>query len=160
MQKNQIITYIPTDPNNYDSDIDEIIEMVFSLQDANPTTKINRKESVKNSFTIIIDDAQIINGFSARKEPSSAIKKLVIGGRSKLITGIFVTHRYGALPRIMSGNCASLISLSVSTVDQDITKRLFGVDFSEYVGMLTDFRWLHTDLLGETTTKYEKVAIL
>lgn len=160
MQKNQIITYIPTDPNSYDEDIDAIVEMVFALQDANPTTKINKKETVKNSFNIIIDDAQILNGFSARKEPSSAIKKLTIGGRSKCITGIFIVHRYGALPRLMSGNCANLISLSTSSVDQDITKRLFGISMEEYEGQLTDFRWLHTDLLVETTTKYEKVDII
>ena len=162
LQKNQVITYYPMNPETYDYDVDDIIEMVFALKDANPYITIKDKDGkktlIETQYHIIFDDAQIINGFSNRKDPSSAVKKLVIGGRSKNLKGTFIVHRVNALPRIMSGNLGQVIMLSSSGIDADNMKRILGFEMDD-VGTLTDYRWVHIDLLSDTLTKYSAVSI-
>ena len=162
LQKNSIVAYHPVDPEYYDEDVNSVIETIFNLKDEIPAVKDDKGVYHEISYHIVIDDSQILDGFDSRRSPSPSVKKLTIAGRSKKIKGTFVVHRFGALPRIMNGNVGDLIVMNVSSIDLDITKRLFGIDFEPIMPELVDYRWVYTDLLQNTPmpTKYAPVKLV
>tara|TARA_R100000655_G_scaffold94568_2_gene136070 strand:+ start:2836 stop:3465 length:630 start_codon:yes stop_codon:yes gene_type:complete len=147
MRKNPITVFYPMQPEFYEDDVDQLIDSIFHLSDANPEA----------SFTIIIDDANILKGFDNRGIPSQQIKKLAVAGRSKRIRGMFITHRLGNLPRIMNGQLSSLIVMSVNTMDLDYAKKIFGMDFEPLSMELFDFKWAVVDLIDEKTYRFNPV---
>jgi len=147
MRKNPITVFYPMEPEFYEDDVDQLIDSIFHLSDANPEA----------SFTIIIDDANILKGFDNRGIPSQQIKKLAVAGRSKRIRGMFITHRLGNLPRIMNGQLSSLIVMSVNTMDLDYAKKIFGMDFEPLSMELFDFKWAVVDLIDEKTYRFNPV---
>ena len=146
LSKNPIVTFYPTDPTYYEVDIDEIIETSFSIAD-----------DVEGGIVLIIDDANIIRGFDSRGQPSPSVKKLTIAGRSKGIRGLFITHRIANLPRLMNGNLSGLILMSISSMDLDYGRKIFGQDFEPLLPELVDYRWAYVDLLDEHTYKFNPV---
>ena len=134
-------------PEFYEDNVDQLIDSIFHLSDANPEA----------SFTIIIDDANILKGFDNRGIPSQQIKKLAVAGRSKRIRGMFITHRLGNLPRIMNGQLSSLIVMSVNAMDLDYAKKIFGMDFEPLSMELFDFKWAVVDLIDEKTYRFNPV---
>ena len=152
MSENSVTVFYPLDTEFYETDVDSIIEGVFKLSGA----KRKKKDPIP-SFVIIIDDANIIRGFDSRGQPSPMVKKLAVAGRSKRIRGMFITHRLGALPRLMNGNLSALIVMNINPMDNDYAKKIFGVDFDPIVGELGEYRWAYIDLLNETIHKYNPI---
>ena len=162
LQKNSIVAYHPIEPEYYDEDVNSVIETVFNLKDEVPAVKDDRGEYHEMSYHIIVDDAQILDGFDSRKNPSSSVKKLIIAGRSKRIKSTLIVHRFAALPRLINGNVSNLVVMNVSAIDLDITKRLFGIDFEPIMPELINYRWVYANLLDNTPTptKYAPVKLV
>ena len=148
MSKNPIVTYYPTEPEFYEVDIDEIIETCFQVVD-----------DVEGGIVLIIDDANVIRGFDSRGIVSPAVKKLTIAGRSKGIRGLFICHRISNLPRLMNGNLSGMVLMSISTMDLDYSKKIFGQDFESLIPELVDYRWAYVDLIDEKTFKFNPVPL-
>jgi len=149
IKKNQLGIFYPTDPANYENDVDELIEMVFALSNQNS----------KSNFTIIVDDCNILTGFDNRGHPSPSMKKAVIAGRSKRIKLITITHRLANLPRLMNGNISGLLLMNMNAMDSDYGQKIYGLDFEELITGLSDYRWAFVDLLTENIEKYNPVKI-
>ena len=145
--KEQLVVYYPSNPENYEGEVDYIIEEVFDMSDANEDAQ----------FVILIDDVNVLDGFTSRGFVSPSVKKLVIAGRSKGITGCFLCHRLGNLPRIMNGNLSSLIVLSINPMDNAYAKRVFGIDFDIETSHLNNYRWVYADLIEDKTYRYSPV---
>lgn len=148
MSKNPIVVYYPTDPEYYEVDLDDIIETSFQIVD-----------DIVGGLVLIIDDANIIKGFDSRGQPSPAVKKLTIAGRSKGIRALFITHRIANLPRLMNGNLSGMILMSISNMDLDYGKKIFGQDFEPLLPELIDYRWAYIDLIEERTYKFNPVPL-
>ena len=144
--KNPIVTYYPIEPEFYEVDIDEIIETSFSVVD-----------KVEGGIVLIIDDANVIKGFDSRGVVSPAVKKLTIAGRSKGIRGLFICHRISNLPRLMNGNLSGMVLMSISSMDLDYSKKIFGQDFEPLMPELVDYRWAYVDLIDDKTYKFNPV---
>ena len=144
--KNPIVTYYPIEPEFYEVDIDEIIETSFSVVD-----------KVEGGIVLIIDDANVIKGFDSRGVVSPAVKKLTIAGRSKGIRGLFICHRISNLPRLMNGNLSGMVLMSISSMDLDYSKKIFGQDFEPLMPELVDYRWAYVDLIDDKTFKFNPV---
>jgi hypothetical protein len=132
--------------------VDEIIEEAFEMAELNSDA-----EDGPPRFVILIDDVNILDGFSSRGTISKSVKKLVVAGRSKGILGCFLCHRLGNLPRIMNGNLSGLVVLNINPMDNDYSKKIFGVDFDSHISELGNFRWLYVDLIDESITRYSPV---
>jgi len=148
MRKNQITVFYPSDPAYYEEDVDSLIDSVFDLADSNPEA----------SFSIVLDDANVLKGFDNRGNPSPQVKKLAIAGRSKRIRGLFITHRLGNLPRIMNGNLSALILMSIPSMDVEYSRKVFGVDFEPILPELHSFRWAVVDLLTEHVHTFNPIS--
>jgi len=148
MSKESIVSYYPKDPEFYEVDLDEIIETLFAIAD-----------DVEGGIVLVIDDANVIRGFDSRGQPSPAVKKLTIAGRSKGIRGMFITHRIANLPRLMNGNLSGIILMSISSMDLDYGKKIFGQDFEPLLPELVDYRWAYVDLIEERTYKFNPVPL-
>jgi len=147
LRKNSIGIYYPSDPANYELEVDAIIEGTFQLANSNPDS----------GFVIILDDANILKGFDNRGTPSSSVKKLAVAGRSKNIRGMYITHRIGNLPRIMNGNLSGLVLMSISSMDLEYSKKIFGVDFEPVLPELHSYRWAYVDLITEKMSLFNPV---
>jgi len=124
-----------------------LIDGIFDLADSNP----------ESSFSIIIDDANILKGFDNRGVMSQQVKKLIVAGRSKRIRGMFITHRTGNLPRLCNGNMSALILMSMNSMDIDYSKKIFGMDFTDLISELGDYKWAVCDLIEEKTYRFNPV---
>jgi len=144
--KNPIVTYYPIEQEFYEVDIDEIIETSFSVVD-----------KVEGGIVLIIDDANVIKGFDSRGVVSPSVKKLTIAGRSKGIRGLFICHRISNLPRLMNGNLSGMVLMSISSMDLDYSKKIFGQDFEPLMPELVDYRWAYVDLIEDKTFKFNPV---
>lgn len=147
LQKNPVVNFFPNDPAFYEVDIDEIIESVFDNSD-----------SSEGGFVIMLDDINVVKGFDSRGSPSPAVKKLAIAGRSMGIRGVFITHRIANLPRIMNGNTSALIMLSISEMDIDYGRKIFGMDFTDLIPELKDYKWAYVDLINENILQFNPVG--
>ena len=79
MEKQTLTVFYP-DPMNLEETMDETIDALFDMKDANPNMKC----------TIVIDDAQVF--LSSRKNASDAHRRLALLGRSREINAIYVSH--------------------------------------------------------------------
>lgn len=79
MEKNVLTVFYP-DAVDLELTMDETINALFDMRDANPDLKT----------TIIIDDAQVF--LSSRKRASDAQNRLALLGRSRQINAIYVSH--------------------------------------------------------------------
>lgn len=146
LEKQPIVNFFPTDPEYYEVDIDEIIESLFTYHDRS-----------EGGYVLILDDINIVKGFDSRGQPSPSVKKLAVAGRSMGIRGVFITHRIANLPRIMNGNTSALIMMSVSSMDIDYGKKIFGQDFTDLIPELKDYKWAYVDLINEKTYQFNPV---
>ena len=79
MERNTLTVFYP-DSTGLESTMDETINSLFDMKDANPEMKC----------TLIIDDAQVF--LSSRKQASDAFRRLALLGRSRSLNAIFVSH--------------------------------------------------------------------
>jgi len=149
LRKNRIVVFYPLNPEQYERDIDDIIEAVFDLAHVNEDT----------GFHLTIDDSNILKGFSNTGRPSGSVMKLAIAGRSKGVRGLFITHRLGNLPRIMNSNLSSLLLLSMNASDNEYAQKVFGLDFTDLISDLTAFRWSVVDLIEEKIHRFDPIAL-
>jgi hypothetical protein len=152
ISKERLAVYYPPAPEDYEVDVDDIIEEAFQMVEENADA-----EGGPPRFVIMIDDVNVLDGFSSRGVVSKSVKKLVVAGRSKGISGCFLCHRLGNLPRLMNGNLSGLVVMNINPMDNDYARKIFGVDFDAYVDELGDYRWLYVDLIDESTSKYAPV---
>lgn len=147
LEKQPIVNFYPSDPAFYEVDIDEIIESLFDNSD-----------SSEGGFVLILDDINVVKGFDSRGQPSPSVKKLSVASRSKGIRGVFITHRIANLPRIMNGNTSALLMMSVSEMDIDYGKKIFGMDFTDLIPELRDYKWAYVDLINENIYQFNPVG--
>ena len=150
LKKNQIVNFFPTDPNRYEDDIDELIEVIFSLAEENPTS----------GFHITIDDANIMKGFSNRGHTSASVRKMIIAGRSKGIRSLLITHRLAMLPRMTNSNLSHLVLLSGNSADSDYGMKVLGMDLEDVIDELGDYKWAVVDLMDEEIYRFQPVTDL
>lgn len=79
METNVLTVFYP-DAIDLENTMDETINALFDMRDANPDLKT----------TLIIDDAQVF--LSSRKRASDAQNRLALLGRSRSINAIYVSH--------------------------------------------------------------------
>lgn len=79
MEKNVLTVFYP-DSSDLELTMDETIDALFDLRDANEDLKT----------TLVIDDAQVF--LSSRKQASDAQNRLALLGRSRKINAIYVSH--------------------------------------------------------------------
>lgn len=79
MEKQTLTVFYP-DAVDLELTMDETIDSIFDMRDANPQLKT----------TIIIDDAQVF--LSSRKRASDAHNRLALLGRSRYINAVYVSH--------------------------------------------------------------------
>lgn len=147
LKKNQIVTFYPTDADRYEKDIDELIEVIFSLASENEDA----------GFHLTIDDANIMKGFSNRGQTSSSVRKLVIAGRSKGIRSLLITHRLAMLPRMSNSNLSHVVLMSGNTADAEYGEKVLGVDLKDVIEELGDYRWAIADLMNEEIYRFSPV---
>jgi len=148
LKKNQIVVYFPLYAEEYEAEVNEIIDLVFNMADKNE----------KAGFNVIIDDANVLDGFSSVGRPSPQVKKLVIAGRSKRVRGFFILHRLGNLPRLMNGNISNLVIMNINPMDNEYARKIFGLEgLDELTEELGDFKWVHVDLINEEVRKFNPV---
>ncbi len=147
LKKNQIVTFYPTDADRYEQDIDELIEVIFSLSE----------ENEDSGFHLTIDDANIMKGFSNRGQTSASVRKLVIAGRSKGIRSLLITHRLAMLPRMTNSNLSHLVLLSGNTTDSEYGKKVLGMDLENVIEELGDYRWAVVNLTTESIHRFAPV---
>lgn len=148
LKNNNLAVFYPATPELYEEEVDSLIEMVFDLAGQNPEA----------SFTVIVDDCNILQGFDNRGHPSPAMKKIVIAGRSKQIKLIPITHRLANMPRLFNGNISGAILMNMNTMDCEYGKKIYGLDFSDLITGLTDFRWAYIDFIDEHIERFNPVT--
>ena len=98
LKKNRMMVYFPN-PNFYEQDVDQIIDLVFEIQQFNPDFKA----------TILIDDCQVFLG--SRASASPAHRRLVLTGRSKKIRVVYCAHAL-VMHKLLEGQMSTLISFT------------------------------------------------
>ena len=98
LRKNRMLVYYPN-PNFYEQDVDEIINLTFDIQEFNDDFKA----------VVIIDDAQTFLGSRAAASP--AHRRLVLTGRSKRIRVVYVSHAL-VMHKLLEGQMSFLISFT------------------------------------------------
>jgi len=150
MAKNNLTVFYPTDPTNYETDVDNLIEGVFNMANVNDN----------GQYVIIVDDCNILQGFDNRGNPSPSMKKAAIAGRSKGVRLITICHRIGNMPRLFNGNISGLVLMNVSKMDIEYAKKVFGleVDMMEsLIDELTDYKWAYIDMIRGGVMRFNPV---
>lgn len=147
LKKNQIVNFFPTNADRYEEDIDELIEVIFSLSEENPDS----------GFHLTIDDANIMRGFSNRGQTSASVRKLIIAGRSKGIRSLLITHRLAMLPRMTNSNLSHLVLLSGNSMDAEYGNKVLGMNLETVIEELGDYRWAVVDLMNEKIHRFSPV---
>lgn len=94
MEKQRLTVFYP-DPEGLEETMDDTINSIFEMKDANPEMKC----------TIVIDDAQVF--LSSRKQASDAFRRLALLGRSREINAIYASHAL-VLNKSLEGQVDSL----------------------------------------------------
>jgi len=79
IEKNRLTVFYP-DPIDLEETMNEVVESLFEMREANPELKT----------TLIIDDAQVF--LDSRRRASDAMQRLALLGRSRELNAIFVSH--------------------------------------------------------------------
>jgi len=79
MEQNTLTVFYP-DPAGLEESMDDTIDSIFEMKNANPDMKC----------TLIIDDAQVF--LSSRKQASDAHRRLALLGRSREINAVYCSH--------------------------------------------------------------------
>jgi len=99
MEKQRLTVFYP-DPEGLEETMDDTINSIFEMKDANPNMKC----------TIVIDDSQVF--LSSRKQASDAFRRLALLGRSREINAIYASHAL-VLNKSLEGQVDSLFFFSL-----------------------------------------------
>lgn len=140
LQKEQIGIFYPQNPEEYESELDDIIEMVFELQ------KENRKEGW--SWTLILDDVNVLDGFSNTARPSKMNIKASVAGRSVGVKMVYILHRLGNIPRILNSSLNAGIITAISPMDNEYSKKVLSLDLETHYDSLNrnQYSWAFADV--------------
>lgn len=155
-----VVVYPPRGEVNYESFIDEVINTIMDIFDSTGG-KVKIGKGLKSPIVplrvnLVIDDSQII--VSNRKEPSPSIKRAVIAFR-KIGQLIMIGHRPAFLPRVSAGSLSDVIFFNVSSIDDDVAKRVFGTDISGIYDSLGEYRWAHLDVFSGNISYYNPLKL-
>lgn len=152
-----VVVYPPRGDVNLEGFVDEVINTIMDIHESTGgVIKIDRKTTVPLRFNLVIDDSQVI--LSNRKEPSSSVKRAVIAFR-RVGQIIMIGHRPAFLPRISAGSLSDVIFFNVSSIDDDVSKRVFGTDISGVYDKLGDYRWAHLDVFSGKIDYYNPLSL-
>jgi hypothetical protein len=99
LETNFLTVFYP-DAYELENTMDETIDSLFEMKDANPDFKC----------TLIIDDAQVF--LSSRKQASEAHRRLALLGRSRQLNAIYVSHAI-VMNKALEAQVDSLIFFSL-----------------------------------------------
>ena len=99
LETNRLTVFYP-DSFELENTMDETIDALFDMKDANPTFKC----------TIIIDDSQVF--LSSRKQASESFRRIALLGRSRELNVVFVSHAV-VLNKTLEGQVETLIFFSL-----------------------------------------------
>ena len=131
MRKNRIHVFYP-DIDYLDSHVDAIIDRVFDIQAFNPELK----------STIVLDDSQIF--LSSRKEPSDALKRLTLVGRSKNIRFVSISHSF-VFSKVLEGSTSYIVHFRslLSPIHLKDANNRYGYDPTNYIESLQSVDYSH-----------------
>jgi hypothetical protein len=140
LQKEQIGIFYPQNPEEYESELDDIIEMVFELQ------KENKKEGW--NWTLILDDVNVLDGFSNTARPSKMNIKASVAGRSVGVKMVYILHRLGNIPRILNSSLNAGIITAISPMDNEYSKKVLSLDLEDHYDSLNrnQYSWAFADV--------------
>ena len=122
IRKNRVSLFYPT-LEKLEVEVDSIVNYLFDLSN-----------SSKASFTFVLDEASaLIQGV---KIPDG-LKRVAIQGRAKRIKPVFISQR-PIMNRWTDSNLSSALFFRILTVDSDVLKRRWGIDFDEMSSNLSE----------------------
>ena len=148
LKKNRVAVVYPN-PHYVDAEVDYCIDLVFSIQQANPDF----------SCTIIIDDAQTF--ISSRKAASPSFRRLALTGRSKNIRFVAVAHQM-VFSKDLEGSTSylALFSMPVKLYHKDAERR-YGLDVEPFIEPLADtpYSFVWFDVTKNKAQLYEPIEV-
>lgn len=140
MSKNQIGVFYPTNADEYEIELDDILAEIFELQ--------KQKENEGITWVIIMDDVNVLDGFSNMSKPSKMNVKTAIAGRSVGIKPVYIIHRIGNIPRILNSSLNAGIITAISPMDNDYSKKVLSLDLDPYYASLNEkqYSWAFADI--------------
>ena len=148
LKKNRVAVVYPN-PHYVDAEVDYCIDLIFSIQQANPDF----------SCTIIIDDAQTF--ISSRKAASPSFRRLALTGRSKNIRFVAVAHQM-VFSKDLEGSTSylALFSMPVKLYHKDAERR-YGLDVEPFIEPLaeTPYSFVWFDVTKNKAQLYEPIEV-
>lgn len=140
LQKNQVGIFYPENPDEYEMELDDIISTIFEMQ------KENKKQGW--TWTLILDDVNVMDGFSNQSKPSKMNIKAAVAGRSVGIKPVYILHRIGNVPRLLNSSLNAGIITAISPMDNDYSKKVLSLDMEEYYDSLNknQYSWAFADI--------------
>ena len=147
LEKNRIAVFYPQNADEYENDLDDIIERTFQVS----------AENEESSFCIIVDDCNVLDKFNSQSRPSKMVTKASIAGRSFNIKLCLCVHRIGNLPRILNSSLNAGIVMAISPMDNDYSRKILALDLDPYYESLSEnqYSWAFVDLLKSDVSLYE-----
>lgn len=117
IRKERVTLYWPTNMEEMEADVSDIVDHLFELADRDRQT----------TFTFVLDEAAML--ITPTRVPNS-LKRLSVQGRSKRIIPIFVSQR-PLLNRWTDANVSNMFLFRILPVDADNLGRRWGLNFEE-----------------------------
>ena len=140
IRRERVSLFWPTDMEEMEDDVSEIVDHLFELSDRDPQT----------TFTFVLDEAAIL--ITSTRVPNQ-LKRLSVQGRSKRIMPVFVSQR-PLLNRWTDANVSNMFLFRILPVDADNLGRRWGLDFSSIDEKLRErpysFMWFDLELAALT----------
>jgi DNA helicase HerA-like ATPase len=149
LEKNSIAVFYPQDPNEYESELDNLIERTFNVSADNEET----------SFCIVVDDCNVLDKFNSQSRGSKMLTKAAIAGRSYNIKLCLVVHRVGNLPRMLNSSLNCGIIMKISDMDNPYSIKVLSLDLDPYYATLANnqYSWAFADLLNGEVSLFEAI---
>ena len=131
LSKNRVAVVYP-DPMNLESDVDDLIDFLFDIREANPDFKC----------VFVCDDSQIF--LSSRKAATPSWKRLALTGRSRGIRLVSISHT-PVFSKELEGSTSYIVHFRTLLSPMHINdfKNRFGYDQEPYVESLNEVPYSH-----------------
>lgn len=147
MEKQTLTVFYP-DSSGLEETMEDTINSLFDMKDANPQMKC----------TLIIDDAQVF--LSSRKQASDAFRRLALLGRSRSLNAIFVSHGL-ILNKTLEGQVDSLFFFSLpAPVHWKAGEERYGFNPEPYVDDLksTPYSFVGFDVRSSSAKMFSPIG--
>ena len=148
--KTRIGVFYPADPTTYQEEVDLVIQRAFEVQAENPDA----------SFTILLDDINVLGAMSSRGRPTEWVTKALIAGRSKRIKLVMVLHRLGGIFRIANSSMNGGVVMAISEMDDDYAQTVLGVSLADHYDELkrNQYSWAFVDVLTGEIARFRPMT--